>query len=201
MNNKKFYSKEPRQQSLAKKIWLFIWEDDSILSWVVNVILAFILVKFVIYPVLGFMLGTGYPIVAVISSSMEHRSMGFDSWWENNKGWYLENDIAKGMLSEAKFKNGFNKGDIIILVGKNPEDIKKMDVVVYSSDSYKYPIIHRVVQIDDTAEVVKFTTKGDNNPISDPAQVRTEQLLGKAVFRIPKLGWVKILFTELIGGM
>ena len=188
-------------KKFLKALWHFIWEDDSILSWIANVILAFLLVKFIIYPVLGFMLGTGFPVVAVISSSMEHNGLGFDSWWDNNKNWYITEDIQKDDMRKAIFNNGFNKGDIIILVGKKPKDMERLDVMVYASDSYKYPIIHRVVQIDNADSGIEFVAKGDNNKVSDPAPVSEKQLLGKAVLRIPMLGWIKILFTELIGGI
>ncbi len=57
------------------KVWHFIWEDNSIWSWIVNIILAFVLIKFIVYPGLGFVLGTNFPIVAVVSSSMEHNSV------------------------------------------------------------------------------------------------------------------------------
>ena len=59
-------------KKLWKKTWYFIWDDDSIYSWLVNVVLAFVLIKFIVYPVLGLLLQTNYPIVAVVSSSMEH---------------------------------------------------------------------------------------------------------------------------------
>ncbi|MFW6450304.1 MAG: signal peptidase I [Nanoarchaeota archaeon] len=58
-----------------KKTWKFLWDDDSVLSWIVNIIVAFILIKFVIYPGIGFMLGTSHPIVAVVSGSMEHKTV------------------------------------------------------------------------------------------------------------------------------
>ena len=63
-----------------KGIWYFIWEDNSLLSWIVNVILAFVLIKFIIYPGLGLLFSTSYPIVAVVSGSMEHQG-NFDTWW------------------------------------------------------------------------------------------------------------------------
>ena len=188
-------------KKFLKALWYFIWDDDSILSWIANVILAFLLVKFIIYPALGFMLSTSYPVVAVISSSMEHEGLGFDSWWEQNKNWYVANDLQQREVRGAMFHNGFSKGDIIILLGKRPAEINKLDVVVYASDSYKYPIIHRVVQIEDADSGIKFMTKGDNNPVPDPALVSDRQLLGKAVLRVPLLGWIKILFTEMIGGI
>ena len=52
------------------KVWYFIWHDDSVWSWIVNIILAFLLIKFIVYPGLGFLLETEYPVVAVVSGSM-----------------------------------------------------------------------------------------------------------------------------------
>lgn len=75
-----------------KKIWKFIWHDDSLLSWIVNIVIAFILVKFVIYPGLGLILQTTYPVVAVVSSSMEHNE-DFEKWWENAKLCYSNYNI------------------------------------------------------------------------------------------------------------
>ena len=120
-----------------KKIWYFIWKDDSMASWLVNVIIAIILVKFVIYPGLGLLLGTGFPVVAVVSCSMEHKTtdcdnpnqvpnlcgiagvenIDFDVFWKTCGGWYENKDISKNMFEEFRFKNGFNKGDIMVLVG------------------------------------------------------------------------------------
>ena len=68
----------------AKNVWKFIWEDDSIWSWMLNIILAFVLIKFIVYPGLGLLLGTSYPVVAVVSESMEHNEP-FDEWWDNSK--------------------------------------------------------------------------------------------------------------------
>ena len=62
-------------KTILKKIWWFIWESDSIWSWIVNIILAFIIIKFLVYPGLGLLLQTSYPVVAVVSGSMEHKTV------------------------------------------------------------------------------------------------------------------------------
>ena len=59
-------------KALTKKTWDFFWKDDSVWSWVVNIVVAFLVIRFLLYPVLGLVLGTSYPIVAVVSESMEH---------------------------------------------------------------------------------------------------------------------------------
>ena len=185
-----------------KQLWWFIWESNSIGSWIVNIILAFVLIKFIVYPSLGFVLLTSYPIVAVVSSSMEHTS-GFDDWWGSNKGWYSNQAVTKEEFLSFPLRNGFNKGDIMVLKGKKPADIKEGDVIVFKSKRPD-PIIHRVIKTWKEEDIYYFHTKGDNNADSikntllDETKISQEQLIGKAVVRIPLLGYIKIWFVELI---
>lgn len=90
----------------------------------------------------------------------------------------------------------FYKGDMIIVYGE--KNIKVGDIVVFDSPDRKYPIIHRVIEIKDGGVV----TKGDNNSVSDEGRwgvIPFDKIYGKAVLKIPLLGWVKILFVELTG--
>lgn len=176
-----------------KKIWDFIWNEDSLASWIVNIVIAFILVKFIIYPGLGWALGTQFPIVAVVSGSMEH-SMNFNSWWENNKGFYENYNISKDEFSNYKFKNGFNKGDIMILFRANGLGIG--DTIVFQGTA-KDPIIHRIIKLNEDST---FQTKGDNNPDSrsDEKHITKQSVYGKAIIRVPFLGWLKIIFVSFI---
>jgi len=211
---------------LWKKTWYFIWESDSILSWIVNIILAFVIIKFLVYPGLGFIMQTSHPVVAVVSGSMEHKTVypcikmdnsgciqknydyygmcgksfeekqdvDLNFFWETCGEWYSENtDITLNDFSDFKLKNGFNKGDIMVLRGIEPEKIQIGDTIVYTGTS-SYPIIHRVVKIQ---EGNTFITKGDHNSGSD-SPINEKQIIGKAVFRVPLLGWIKIGFVKLI---
>jgi len=93
-----------------KKAWYFIWEDDSWASWFVNIILAFVIIKFLVYPGLGWALSTSHPIVAVVSSSMEHDG-NFDEWWASqaicadNKKCTQEEYYAQLKISKEEFKS------------------------------------------------------------------------------------------------
>ena len=173
-----------------RKIWNFIWYDDSPLSWIINIILALILVKFLIYPGLGLVLGTTHPLVAVVSGSMEHDGMGFDDWWESNGRWYEENNIKKEEFEKFPFKHGFNKGDIMVLI--NSRKINVGDVIVYNGNS-EHPIIHRIVKVNDDST---YVLKGDHNGNRDKEDVK--ETIGEAVLRIPFLGYIKIWFVDLI---
>ena len=124
MNKKEF-------KKLLKKTWHFIWEDNSIWSWIANVIIAFILIKFIVYPGLGLLLSTSHPVVAVVSSSMEHKtvlscvngncaekqhtmcdkvygekkSFGLDDYWEECGKWYMDNtQIDKNKFLKFSFR-------------------------------------------------------------------------------------------------
>ena len=189
-------------KNTLKKIGYFIWEDNSIWSWLVNIILAFVLIKFVVYPGLGFLLSTSHPVVAVVSESMEH-PMGFDAWWEKNEIWYIENGIDKKDFEMFSLKNGFNKGDIMFLVGRDAENIEVGDVIVFNSRR-KDPIIHRIVKKMQDGNEIYFQTKGDNNRDSiknnglDETHIMEDIIIGKAAFRVPVLGYIKIWFMELL---
>ena len=202
-----------------KRFWRFIWYEDSIASWIVSVILAFVIVKFIVYPLLGVLLGTGYPVVAVVSGSMEHKAvfsngkyeicgdkfsakpeMDFDSYWATCGSFYQAINISKGEFGQFRFKNGFNTGDVMAILGIKPKDIKIGDVIVFKSNIRKEPIIHRVVEIKKAGDKAQFVTKGDHNSNSGPDDKNIEEnrVLGKAVFRLPLVGYVKIMFTRLL---
>lgn len=182
-----------------KKFWWFIWEDDSIWSWIANVILAFVLIKFVVYPLLGLILSTSHPIVAVVSGSMEHDG-SFDEWWASQQEWYSENGISMEQFRDFSFRNGFNKGDIMVLKGYDPSRINVGDIIVFTANKPD-PIIHRVVAKWNSDGKIHFQTKGDfNHGFANVGEedILQERVIGRALFRIPYIGYVKIAFVGLI---
>ena len=189
-----------------KKIKYFLFDDDSVWSWVVDIVIAFVLIKFIVYPGLGFLLATTHPIVAVVSGSMEHDG-SFDDWWAEHEAFYERLDISKSDFREYPFKNGFNTGDIMVLRGKSPEDIEVGDIIVYQGA--RDPIIHRVVKKWFEDGHYYYQAKGDHNTGSllNELEVREDQIIGygkyekgsTALFRIPFLGYIKIIFVKLIG--
>jgi signal peptidase I len=165
-------------------------KEDSWASFFVNLILALIVIKFIIFPALSFVTGTALPIVIVESCSMYHQvdlDIIIQESQYKNLGLSLEN------TSSWIFKNGFSKGDIIFVV--RPTNLKIGDVIIFDSGKQAYPIIHRIIKIDSEG---KITTKGDNNLNLLPFEqnINSSQVIGKAVFKIPYLGWVKLIFFD-----
>jgi signal peptidase I len=130
----------------------------------------------------------------------EKKHIDFDEYWEICDEWYLKNtDISKDEFRSFPFHNGFNTGDIMILKGRAPEDLKIGDIIVYQTNRPD-PIIHRIVNIWAEEEEYFFQTKGDHNPSSngDEHKIAEDQIIGEAIIRVPYLGWVKIWFVNLI---
>ncbi len=219
MDKKEFWQKT---KVALKKTWFFIWEEDSLWSWIVNIVLAIIIVKFLVYPGLGLMLGTQFPIVAVVSNSMEHKlsdgqvcgknvinyKPDFDNYWKVCGDWYEQRNLTKDKFSDWSLKNGFNKGDIMILKGKKPDKINIGDVIVFRAkrpDIKPEPIIHRVVAKTYINGTYYFTTKGDwnsdtiNDNVISEKNISQDRILGNAFIRVPLLGYLKIVFVEFIG--
>ena len=88
----------------------------------------------------------------------------------------------------------------MVLKGVEPKNIKIGDVLVFQSAYGNEPIIHRVVVISgDETTGFWYQTKGDHNGDSGNIDTNIQQdaVYGKAIFRIPFLGWIKIAFVWL----
>jgi len=215
-----------------KKSWNWIWNSDSILSWIVALILIFLIVKFIFFPTLSLIFGTSLPLAGVESSSMDHQIVkddsgilslcgeiyskqqkqeigytDFNKYWEICGDWYVSNKhITKPVFEKFSMKNGFRKGDIIIVWGRFTPKIGDIIIFKPNPDSTApRPIIHRIVEINEEGII---QTKGDHNKEqltssnnfykTDETNIKKSQIIGKAIFKIPYLGWIKIWFTELI---
>lgn len=163
--------------------------QDSLRSLLVSLCLIVIGIFFALFPTLSFLTGTPLPLVIVESCSMYHDSSKLDTWWTNNGQWYESRGITKEEFSEFTLKRGINKGDIILVIGK--DSYKTGDIIIFTANT-KYPIIHRMISQDPPS------TKGDNNPeqLSIEKSISQEVIQGKAIARIPYLGWIKLIFFE-----
>jgi hypothetical protein len=133
------------------------------------------------------------PLVIVESCSMHHYENGFGKIFAAGNV-YSENNISQSDTKNWVFQDGFNKGDIIFVTAA--DNIKVGDVIIFNAGA-QYPLIHRVVKIDESV----YSTKGDNyltnsKQLSVEKQISKNQIVGKAVFRIPYAGWVKLIFYE-----
>ena len=209
-----------------KKFWHWIWNSDSILSWIVALAIIFVLVKFVFFPVMSLITGSSLPLAGVESSSMSHqidkddneilnlcgqvysadkrKSIDFEEYWNLCGGWYEERNISKTEFSGFSLSNGFRKGDIIFVWGRFTPKIGDIIIFQANKDSLApRPIIHRIISMENGV----IQTKGDHNSEqlkasnniykTDEININENQIIGKAVFKIPYLGWFKIWVSDL----
>lgn len=78
----------------------------------------------------------------------------------------------------------FKPGDLIITKNKNRCDIKVEDIATFN-DAKGTVITHRIVEESNEG----YVTKGDNNKVEDKDIINEENIIGKVVFHIPKLGF------------
>jgi len=192
---------------------LFYFKNQDWLPYVYGGIFLALLVQ----RLLGLLLSTSMPVVAVVSSSMDHGIVvkyrsneaildypcgvmvanyteNFDNWWDLCKYTYEKFNITKEDFANFPFKDGFKIGDMPIVQGS--DSYKVGDVIVYEAGQ-SAPIIHRIVKINEDGT---YQTKGDHNAGQNPYEysVKKEQIYGRVIFIIPKLGYFKV-FSSMFG--
>lgn len=180
-------------EKILKRGWDFL-KEDSWSSFVVTLILAFIIIRFVFFPGLNFLTGSSLPLVIVESCSMYHHEDGFEKIFRESDV-YEEFNISIENTSDWIFQDGFSKGDVIFVVGVDSDEIEVGDVIIFEGGA-RYPLIHRVVDDGES-----LSTKGDNyrtnfEQLSSEKDIDRNKVYGKALFRVPAIGWVKLIFFE-----
>ncbi len=93
-----------------------------------------------------------------------------------------------------------NVGDVVVAKKINgPEDIKVGDVITFistSSISKGMTITHRVTEVNQAKNGYNYTTKGDNNITPDTSPAEYDNVIGKVILRVPKLGKVQNLVAN-----
>ncbi len=180
---------------MLEKFYQFL-KKDTWSSLIVTLILAYIIIRFIFFPTLSFISASSQSMLIVESCSMNHPGFwNLDLYWNEFGQWYEDRDITKEQFKEFSFPHGFVMGDILLL--SNRGDIEIGDVIIFMTNA-KNPIVHRVISIENGI----YQTKGDfntaqltknNNPQKiDETSITQDQIIGKAIFKIPKLGWFKL---------
>ncbi len=90
-------------------------------------------------------------------------------------------------------------GDVAIIKEVDTDSLKVGDIIAYQ-ESKDFIITHRIIEeIKDEDGNRKFITKGDNNNEADSKQVSMEQVEGKYITKISKIGSVLLFIQTPIG--
>jgi signal peptidase len=110
-------------------------------------------------------------------------------WTSSGLFGFYPSIIASGSMTPT-----IDVGDIAITVSTDPSKIQIGDIIQYWQNEEMN--MHRIVEIRQTESGEQFITKGDANNVPDSTPVLADQIRGKLIFSIPKLGWASIAFKE-----
>jgi signal peptidase len=95
----------------------------------------------------------------------------------------------------------FNAGDLIFVQRCDPAQLKVGDIVCFHTIiENQYALnTHRIAEINDADGVRSYTTKGDNNEISDPHIIADGDIVGKYAGKVAGLGKVMDFLSSSVG--
>ena len=94
------------------------------------------------------------------------------------------------------------KDAVLIKRVDSDNELKQGDVVTYrATDPTYYGILitHRIVDIKEENGKKIYVTKGDHNETVDRSPIDFNQITGKVVMRIPKIGYIKYFLVSSYG--
>jgi signal peptidase len=97
--------------------------------------------------------------------------------------------IASGSMTPT-----MEVGDVAIVVSTDTNKIQAGDIIQYQKEGEM--TLHRVIEIHETPAGKIFITKGDANTAPDSDPVYPNQIKGKLILSIPKIGWISIAIKD-----
>ena len=109
--------------------------------------------------------------------------------------------VAPLVVKSDSMKPTFSAGDLIIIKKCNKDNLKVGDIVTFHTIiENEYALnTHRITEIDEINGVRSYTTKGDNNAVSDVRFISDGDIVGQYVFSLPKFGKVMDFLSGSVG--
>ena len=103
--------------------------------------------------------------------------------------------LSGSMLPEIAIK------DIVVTKKVPAEELEIGDIITFIAPDSRYggiSITHRILDkyYDEALGSYTYRTKGDNNNVADSALVPNNNILGKVILKIPKLGYIQDLLSS-----
>jgi len=108
--------------------------------------------------------------------------------------------IKPSLVPTGSMEPVINPGDVMLIAPVQTGAIKVGDIIEYKNTKEKINVVHRVIEIEGDTQNPSFITKGDANNSADADPVSPQQVVGREIFIIPKVGWISIAVKKLFGG-
>lgn len=114
----------------------------------------------------------------------------------NVKSGHYKSPIFNGyVIVSPSMVPTININDAIVIKRHSNDDYTIGDIISFHSTEYDpdgMVVTHRIINKNNKGHYSStYTTKGDNNTVADRNIVATDNIYGKVMFIIPKLGFVK----------
>lgn len=119
--------------------------------------------------------------------------LGGLSFWSNSGIWQTKPWIVQSGSMEPTIMTG----DVIFAV---PQKTYYPNQIVTFRGEDGRVVTHRLMKKSGSDSDPRFITKGDANRTEDSDQIGVEQIIGKVVFTLPKMGFV-IAYTRTPAGL
>jgi signal peptidase len=155
------------------------------------------------------LIGTVVPIVGlVLASSLRSRRRPGQARREREgslAGWIVTAVVAVAIIWFAvglfpvqpttvisgSMRPTLDVGDVVIIAKVSADTIKTGDIIQFR-EAEGITTVHRVVEIQEIEGKRVFITQGDANSEPDAKPVIPENVVGKVILDIPKIGWAAI---------
>lgn len=103
--------------------------------------------------------------------------------------------LSGSMLPSIQIK------DIVVTKKVAEEELEIGDIITFISPDSRFggiSITHRIVDkyYDESSGSYSYRTRGDNNNVADSALVPNNNILGKVILKIPKLGYLQDILSS-----
>ncbi len=129
----------------------------------------------------------GWIVTSVVSVLLVWFAVGLFPWYPSV--------ILSGSMEPL-----FKKGDVVLIQKiSSTQEVKVGDIIQFRQGSVR--ITHRVIQIKETNGTKVYITKGDANNAPDADPVSPQQVVGRVVRVVPKMGWAALVIKTVTGGI
>ena len=101
------------------------------------------------------------------------------------------------VVASGSMEPNLHVNDLIVYHRQSAASYEVGDIIVYirAEGSGEILITHRIIEIYPSGVI----TKGDANPVQDPAEVPYSAIVGKVLFRVPVMGTITSFLRNPVG--
>ena len=101
-------------------------------------------------------------------------------------------------VMSGSMEPSIHKGSVMVV--KPADSYKENDIITFNTSDSETTITHRIIKKEIIEKQTIFTTKGDANDAEDRELISSNDIVGKAIYQIPLLGY-PMSFTKTKEGL